>query len=813
MKLQKRAFPKLIPLLAALVLCLPAPSIADQKSPGHNSKKTLSAKKAIKQPAKKKVIKSLITKQALKSSAIAIGGEKKEFLATANFASNSVTIFKIAKNGPVKITEVAVGVEPRYVAFGTLGKELFVSNAQSGSVSVIALKGDKKFQLIKEIPVAPELRGLVLSPNGKFVFVAAHTSGKVFRINTKTKKVDLELTVGRNPTGLAITNDADGSDLDEKVYVTDFYAESIAGAASEAIDTGKRGVVHVFTTNGSTAPTKITLSALSNAGFTADRSAFCTKLNSSAASDLFCPDPNSTDPNDPAIKQVAQGAFPNQLYSILVTPSGVLVPSIAAQPEPPVKFNLNLQALVHTIERTFFREDATKTININEQIKAETQPVPAEGSLVRAFAGDIVDIASDLSAKTILLLSRGGNYAMRASIATDGKLTISAPNVIRFQTGNLPTGVVINEKGSRAYVYNEIGRSVTEINLQSNQVLQRDIEASVLPATGSTEHIRSLGKLAFFTSMGMPESSLASTAIRAINPVQHRNKASDNSWSSCGSCHPDGLADGVTWIFATGPRQTIPLDGMFNKLNPSDQRITNFSAVQGSIVDFNGNARNVQGGTGFAGNPPNAQIFNHGRSSGVSESLDAMTHWVQTVRALNMPQSSQAQLARDLFDNNCASCHGGAKWTKSEVVYVNNPTFNINPAQGGVAFDPGILNAGPQIRSYTLLSSSINFLDSVGTFDITAPLEVRSDATRALGALGFNAPSLLGTGYHAPYLHDGSAQDLDQLFSKHTLGSATIANTFSAEQLSQLKALLNSIDANTTPFKSDMDLFKESLAP
>ena len=58
-------------------------------------------------------------------------------------------------------------------------------------------------------------------------------------------------------------------------------------------------------------------------------------------------------------------------------------------------------------------------------------------------------------------------------------------------------------------------------------------------------------------------------ALRDIDPLQHRNKASDNGWSSCASCHDDGHSDNVTWIFETGPRQTIPLEGTFARQSTS----------------------------------------------------------------------------------------------------------------------------------------------------------------------------------------------------------------------------------------------------
>jgi hypothetical protein len=59
--------------------------------------------------------------------------------------------------------------------------------------------------------------------------------------------------------------------------------------------------------------------------------------------------------------------------------------------------------------------------------------------------------------------------------------------------------------------------------------------------------------------LGIPDNGFFATPIRNIVPLNLRGKQSNNAWSSCGSCHPDGLSDGVTGIFAAGPHQTIPL--------------------------------------------------------------------------------------------------------------------------------------------------------------------------------------------------------------------------------------------------------------
>ncbi|NVB43813.1 hypothetical protein G6O69_38820 [Pseudenhygromyxa sp. WMMC2535] len=56
----------------------------------------------------------------------------------------------------------------------------------------------------------------------------------------------------------------------------------------------------------------------------------------------------------------------------------------------------------------------------------------------------------------------------------------------------------------------------------------------------------------------------------------------------------------------------------------------------------------------------------------------------------------------------------------------------------------------------------------VGTFDVDGPAshgaeELRQNGATAQGADGYNVPSLLGVGQGAPYLHNGSAESLEEL--------------------------------------------------
>ena len=731
-------------------------------------------------------------------------------LVNINRETNSVAIFRVSGGGDVleKQAEVPVGREPSCVAVRR-SREAYVTNSASGTVSVISLSGRDENTVVAEIPVGAEPRGCALTPQGRFLHVANHTAGTVSIIDTQSRTVVDTVQVGGNPTAIAI-------DDNERVFVTQFFAELIPDGPGEGFDDGKQGIVHVYPADNPAQLTSIPLSPLADVGFTADRSAFCPQFNPNLHDAIFCPDVNEPDPTSNVIANDPQGAFPNQLKSAVIRGRHLYLPNIGAGPEPPIRFNVNVQALVHVVDTVTQMERQDLHVNLNAQIAQETQPANPTASLDRLFGNDLAAIDCDLDGTFCLIVSRGGNYALRATIAADGSLDIGAPSsVVRFQTGNIPTGVVIDRKGQRAYVNNEVGISVSILDLETNTVIARDVPSGTPPEPGSFDHRRLVGKLVFFTALGTPDNGLAGLPIRAIEPLQFRGKASDNAWSSCASCHDNGLDDGVPWFFPTGIRRTIRLDAFYGPNSAHDSRISNWSALRGSPThDFTFNSRNIQGGTGFAGDPPNPNILpNHGITQGGSEALDFETVWVETIRTFNMPAGSPAAVdaGRAVFGDNCASCHGGAKWTKSQIFHIDNPAI---PAPNVFDFfDPGVTNAGPQIVEYERGGKTIQFLDDVGTFDPNNPLEIRGTGgaigQTSFGVLGFNTPTMLGVGYHGPYFHDASAQSLEEVFDKHQLNGGTIAGTLGSQDLANLTAFLNTIDARTAPLRSDGDDFRD----
>jgi YVTN family beta-propeller protein len=752
---------------------------------------------------------------------------------------------------PRKLAEIAVGLEPRCVAVHPTDKWAYVTNGISGTVSVVDLT---QFQVVETIKVGTEPRGCALTPSGALLYVANHTEGSVSIVNTTSSTVVGTVLIGRNPTAIAITNDGDSDDTDETVFVTQIFAEldptfvDPFGLGAEVRDLGKRGVVHAFPAgNGNPPISKITLSPLADSGFTASRSNFCPGTHPAhILQQVFCPDP-AVAATDPENANNPQGVFPNQLLSALIRGSRLYLPNIGAQPEPPQKFDVNVQALVYAVDTDALAEVVAEHVNLNQQIVVETAAPPP--SLDRTFGNDIVAIDANLAGDTFLIVSRGGNQVFRAALdPATGQLDIlnTAKTRVdcRVQTGNLPSGVAMRRDGTRAYANNEASFSVTSMNIEAGLclTLQLDIPSSEPPAPGTLEHAQLVGKVAFFTALGIPDNEIFGTEIRDIVPRNFKGKQSKDAWSSCGSCHPDGLSDGVTWSFGTGPRQTKPLDGMFSKItNMSDVGILNWSAVRGSNTDFNANSRATQGGCGFAsddfdpgqcfvkGNTTlaNPAIYDHGITQGASEALDAQTLWIFfAVRALNQPQPINVGAGRAVFETRCASCHGGARWTKNQIFHRDNPAA---VAQNAAPLDPGVTrlpvtSGGPlanEFFSFTCNSLTFKYLEDVGTFDVDSSLEIRDNAaaSTAFGVNGFSPPSLLSVNYHAPYLHRGQAQTLEAVFPLHGLGAGaagfppttTIATELTPLQQANLLAFLRSIDGTTEHFRSEGDDFRDGL--
>jgi cytochrome c peroxidase len=146
------------------------------------------------------------------------------------------------------------------------------------------------------------------------------------------------------------------------------------------------------------------------------------------------------------------------------------------------------------------------------------------------------------------------------------------------------------------------------------------------------------------------------------------------------------------------------------------------------------------------------------------------------------------------------------------------PGLRKAAAAQGTPHDPGLLAAGNFIANQVVKyqdtkvdTGTLNFLEVVNTFDPGNFIEIRGAGGAigqgALGALGFNVPSLLSTNYHAPYFHNGAAQTLEEVFAQHQLpGGGTIQDLAGAAALLEF---VKAIDGRTATFESQTDIFKD----
>jgi YVTN family beta-propeller protein len=698
-----------------------------------------------------------------------------DVLAVANPDNNSVTFFDTSRATLRLIDEVTVGREPNGVALSPDGREAYVANTLDGTVSVLKLNGSgRNVKVDKVLDAGTEPYGVAVTPNGDRVYVTNARSNSVTVINARNNDViDTIDGVGIEPRGLAITNDGDDRDDNETVLVTQFLSLPAPGKIDGA-DDAKVAFVTMISTETNQVTGQIQLDPIANTGF-------------NAAGDALARIPPGTSFTFPT------GAYPNQLNNVAIKGHFAYVPNTGASPNGPVRFNVNTQSLLHVID-SVTGADAHRTINMHQAVANQT-------STARTFITQPWAMAFKHGANEGYVISAASNLVVKVAVdgSTGAPTVLTDPldptRVLQIPTGRNPRGIVVNEDDTRAYVMNYISRDVTVIDLTGpREQVMATVTSAVLPTPGTVEAKVHIGKELYNTSIGVFDPATAGGA-----PIVGRMSAA--GWGSCASCHPNGLSDNVVWIFATGPRRTIPQHTDFDQTDPArgTQRALNWSAINDEEEDFELNIRNVSGGAGLivladgVTQDPNVAPFvplaNAGRNQlkvrGVP-AWDAIKAFVQFgIRAPVSPVSSQdpaVVTGRALFGSaGCTACHGGSQWTRSRIDYTPPP--------------------GAGLLSNTQL---IGQLREVGTFNPAAFNEVRANAAPPLGADGFVPPSLISIfAFPRTFFHNGAADSLAAALNNVThrsAGTGGVDTLTSPTDRQRLVDFLLSIDAGTVPF-------------
>jgi YVTN family beta-propeller protein len=524
------------------------------------------------------------------SSPIALNGDTQ--LVNVNPDANSLSVFDVSAPVPVKVGEVTVGTDATSVAVHPSAPRAYVANSFSGSVSVVNLQ---TLTVVNTITVGAEPAGVVVSPDGTRLYVANAASNTLTVVNTANDTVvaTVDLSAfGTSPRAVAVTGDG------STVFVAMFFGQLQFGKTflDEGQDDQGEGHVVAISTATNTVlgpPNPVVLGPLVNTG-----------LNSNGQLAPTANGKPAIRSSNPQIFNIPTGVFPNQLAAIAPHPTsgrGYVV-STGASPNGPLRFNVMAQGLVSVFnvanrtEITAFQSDPNvrrqAPLNLNQGVQLATTPAPT------LFFTNPVAMAWRPDGSDAWVVIQNSDLVVR--LTADGNCipTVNAPPVAGPSTivrvdleqvgagqiaGNAPRGIAINSTGSRAFVSNFVSRSITALDISNPTapVIAATAASTASPQFGTLDAFVQQGAQLFFTGRG-PQGRMSAA-----------------SWGGCVVCHPNGRSDSVTWMFDTGPRQTIALDGTFNKQNPLDQRILNWSAVRDENHDFELNTRNVFGGQGL----------------------------------------------------------------------------------------------------------------------------------------------------------------------------------------------------------------------
>jgi DNA-binding beta-propeller fold protein YncE/cytochrome c553 len=706
---------------------------------------------------------SAVLPRASKSSTIALTSDDK-YAVMVNPEDDSISVF--ATNPAIKRATIKTGTEPSSVVIDPDNVTAFVANrADATVVKVTGINGNAP-RLAGKVAVGSEPTGLALSPSGAKLFVAEFAEGRISVIDTASMKIVGSIDAPNNPRAVSVTNNGNNDDNDELVIVPEFYGTP--GPGPEASDEGRTGLVRIYKLSTLEATPGIKFAPL-DSGFVPEGTSAGTVKTS-----------------------------PNQLSAVAIQGNKIYATSVSASPKGPSKFNGNVFPVLYVGDLESRQEDtgSSGTVNLAKKI-AESTAKP------KNFLADMVDISFIGNSNVAYTVSKGADAVQRVAFGANG-VTIGSQFNTTIDVGvragkpacQNPTGIVAAHNSARAFVNCWVSRSMAVLDL-SQQKLDENLASTAAP-TGKELDINK-GRRFYFTGRG---------------------RWSKEAWSSCGSCHPDGLSDNITWIFGTGPRQTTDMSGSFSHgPGRQKQRIFNWTGIFEEMHDFERNTRDTSGGlgavttsgcgdlleeqqVGLAGNldKPVRESQNEAKPS-CTKDWDEIELFVKTIRppkALQFVDKASVARGEKLFgmpggsSNNggCVACHGGQGWTVSRLSFEPSSAKNAELAKAVLKvpippFAPTWNFGGTWIQAQPAISDTTTgpaepaaigpkqvtcVLRNVGTFGVpgnasaTDALEKKPDNTRAQGRGGFNVPSLYGLALGAPYFHHGQAKTLEDVF-------------------------------------------------
>jgi DNA-binding beta-propeller fold protein YncE len=745
----------------------------------------------------------------------------------------------------VLLNSIQPGGETVQVSMDACGQTAYVLQREFKKVTeIVDLQGTPHKG--RSVPVGSEPTGMALSPNNRLLFVANWVDGTVTVIDVAemlvTRVIDLnDVLVGTgllgaharsrpalaHPRSVAITNDGDGDDGDEAVYVTEFFSQRIddQGTNGEKADTNRVGLVYRIDLATTSASEQDFVRAIQLLPVPTGFESFM--LDSAGNAVL---EPTSCYPNQLQSITIHDGhAYVTSICASPRGPTGIITAPVQPEPpcdddsdcaapydeclvtdpsgnEPPTCVSVhNVKTLTYPVVHAIdIESDALVTqdaVSLNEAFEDHYIMMDVPDDDRRRYPLVANEMAFEAGSNVAWIAANGADAVFRIDFDGRGGAAVGGPGDSSFvdlglypngedflKGGRTPIGLALVEASGRrvGFVANDATRNVSVVDLET-ATAGAPTPSAVVDAADPTQPLEQLrGRHEFNTGLG-------------------RWSFRGQAWVACQVCHFEGFTDNVTWYFKRGPRQSTSLDASFGP-QPGMQRIFNWTAVFDEMADFEKIARDLAGALGPHDGANNGLTGASATSTTLYEveDLARMQAWIEgSVRSPDRPTTlpaEQVDRGKQLFgERGCAGCHGGPNWTLSERFYEPGALMMNALAIRPWPTDPSLLPPeavlpvldvdqprtmrawGPAILPDSKFDQILCVLREVGTYGISAPdinvQEVRHDmAVAAQGnqpwGRGYNVPSLFGQQAGAPYFHAGNARTLeelfdDELFSKH----------------------------------------------
>ena len=594
--------------------------------------------------------------------------------------NDSVTVFDAVTRA--KLAEINVGLAPRTLALAVDGR-VWVANA--GAATLTILRSNYSVAQTVNLPRGSRPFGIVFDPAGANAYVALEHTGKILKVNPTTGATLASLDAGLHVRHLSIT--ADGA----RLLATRFITPRLPGEETANVQTTVNNVKY----GGEVLVISTALFAIEDTVI----------LGHS---------------EQPDTSNSAKG-IPNYLGGAAISPDGQSAWVPSKQDNIKRGTLRNGGVLTHDM--------AMRSIASRILLASETEDP----------AGRIdFDNAGIASASAF---DPNGNFLFTA---LEGSREIAVGDawakleIMRFDAGRAPQGLVLSPDGRTLFVHNFMDRTVSihDLSLLANGS-ETPPPAPIVLNCVTTEKL----------------SPVVLTGKRLFYDARD-NRVALQQYISCAACHNDGGQDGRVWDFTQfgeGLRNTIGLRGHGGTAQGPLHWTGNFDEVQ----DFEGQIRNFAGGLGLMSDAS----FHAGTRSlpmgdpkaGLSADLDALAAYVSSLSAYgdspdrnaDGSMTSAALAGQAIFQQkNCIQCHSGSDFT----------------------------------------DSTLNVFHDIGT--------LRSSSGQRLGSIltGLDTPTLQGLWATGPYLHNGSAATVGDAILAHTNVSVT------PSQLSSLVAFLRQLD-------------------